>query len=134
MRRAFFLSVVGALCLGCGAGSPTVPDRVNLVWVKDLANIYRKNPNDRTFMGKLVQCQLEPGTYRIEGETVHCLWMQTEEACCVCFECVTPMPEGTDRRIVVTGRCSGTVRDGIKRTPTQDWYVRVEGCVVSAMD
>lgn len=132
--RSVVLSLLAGILLGCGSGSPTVPDRITPVWVVDLARMYRNNPSDHTFTGQLVQCQLEPDSYRLEEGEIRCLWMADPDRCCVRFRCITPLPEDSSRRLVVTGRCLGAIRDGLQRTPTTDFYVYVDECSVSALE
>lgn len=135
MRHAAFLFVT-TFCLGfgCGPAKPTPSKEVHLVGVEDLCRCYRTNPKDKTFTGCLVQCVLEPHTYRFRVNAIEAHWFADTMPGCVVFECFWLPPPDPSKRLVVTGRCSGIVRDGIRREASTDFYVLVAECSVTVLD
>ena len=127
MRRSFLFGIV-CFVLGCGPGSPTLSNRVHPVGPAQLVSLYRRNLNDRTFTGYLIQCQLDAGSYKVNGNRIECLQMSDDLRACIVFECSATPPD--DVRLIVTGRCRGAVRDGVQRTATVDFCVQVDDCSV----
>ncbi len=128
-----FAFLLAAFVAGCSSGSPVKSTEVSQIGVDELARIYRLNPRDRTFHGRLVQCELAPATYRIRKGAVEAGCFEQDRPCCIYFECPAT-PANNTHRLIVTGRVQGIVRDGIWREASCDYYVLVEFCSVTMLE
>lgn len=134
MRRIAFLCVcVTCLCGSCGPSKPTPSRDVNYIAAEDLCRCFRDNPRDRKYLGQLVQCVLEPRSYRVTPGRIEAFTFATDRHGCIVFE-ASFTPADDSRRLVVTGRCSGIVHDGIQREATTDFYVLVTDTSVTTLE
>ncbi len=134
MRLSSLCALALTFTLACGPQRSTSPSReVNFISCDELCRIYRHNPKDRTFSGQLVQCILEPRTYRVKPGMLEASYFGEDRPGCVQFECATT-PANNEHRLVVTGRVHGIVRDGIQREATTDYYLSVVSCSVTMLD
>lgn len=114
MTRSLSVFVL-CLILGCGPATPTHRTAKQVGWVA-LVHEYRDNPKqaDAEYFGQTIQVYLPAMSYRtLQGrvETYHGLG-NTPGA--LIFECKNA-PEDNKAALLVTGRCTGCVRDGIER-------------------
>ena len=132
MIRFTLFGLVSCICLGCGPGSPTIPQppTIHRISVLSLASVYRHNPQDRTWHNCHIQCQLDPNTYTIHHDHIegHCV---NDGLGCVWFLTPSP-PKDTQAALTITGICRGITRDGRLREPGVDYYVTVEVVELSA--
>lgn len=134
MRRFAFLCVcVTCLSGSCGPSKPSRTNEPSEVSVEELARAFRNNQKDRIYTGAVVQCRLAAKSYRVRRGMIEALWFQDHLPGCVYFYCYSA-PSDSSRPLIVTGRCSGIVRDGIQREATTDFYVRVDDCSVSSLE
>lgn len=130
MKRAFLFCLVAAVCLGCGNGTPTTrAAEPTLISPAHLVRVYRDNPKDRTFTDRLIQCHLDPRTYRLGSGRIEAHYVNDGKPGAMVFEVAVTLAENTSH-LVITGTCRGPVKDGIVREPGVDYYIRVEGCTV----
>ena len=84
---------------------------------------------DNRYQGKVVQCHLDAGSYRLGPGRIEAYCI-TDRSCCVYFES-TILPRDTDSPLTVAGRCFGKFTDGEHRAFGVNWFVRVTDSSVS---
>lgn len=127
MIRPLFVTLLVAT-IGCSPdpkpqSEPLSPNPGSLV------RSYRDAPRSANgaWTGQRVRIQLDPGTYTIGPGAIYFHSGTTDVPPCMVFECVNP-PANSSAVCEIVGRCEGMVRDGIRRGPGIDFYLRVTGC------
>ena len=98
----------------------------------NLVDAYIGNRNDKTFTNVRVQIIIEPRTYRIVPGRIEAYRVNDWSPFTVYFE-AEYLPPTNDVRLVVTGTCRGTVKDGQFRQTGCDYYIRVAECGVTIL-
>lgn len=142
MIRYLVMGMVGIGTLGCSGGSSPSAQQgrgnseVYSVSLTTLYGVYRANPNSPMYLDKTVRIYVPARSYRgIPGAVgvLEAYSVMEGMPGCVRFEFTDPRFLTTDiltrqDAITIIGTVRGIVRDGLKRTASVDYYIRVSDC------
>ena len=118
------------LIVPCGScNRPVEQPRVWNVSPRDLHSAFVVGDDER-WSGQVVRVRLVRGSYTTSGTSVVWRGGRDTDAPDLVFVCDSLSPP-TGGTVFVRGVVKGRVRDGLHRGTGADWYVRVEGCVVT---
>lgn len=128
------LLVVVLLSLSCGPADQTVRE-MSQVSPAGLVAYYRDNPRGTAFTNRRIQCRLDPGGYAVDGRDVlYYTGLPHTPPVCV-FRCVSDVnAKPQEHWLVLTGLCTGPVRDGVRKGDRITFTIYVEDCVVTRVE
>lgn len=105
------------------------PSSTSVVPASRLVNGYLDTPDlaHRTWTGRTVTVTLAAGNYSVTPDAVHWFTGFENTPPVIVFECERP-PRDNTQTIRITGVCRGSFRDGKRRSPEIDFFVKVADC------
>lgn len=111
------------------------PRELSRVSASGLVNYYRDNPRGTAYTGAAIQVRLDPGAYRAADREVYCHTGVPHTPPVIVFRCLDPVNADPKKHwIILTGTCTGPVRDGIRKGDRINFTIYVEHCHVTRVE